>query len=562
VKIDGPSPPPGRDHPPHADDYVLITTVNQEIPLDMAAHVSDPDPGDQVVTTADSASSGRLDCAHGQGCSFVAPGAAGVYTVGYTATDLEGLSASATIAIVVLPQTVPPPPGDHAPMAANFEIQARAGVPTDLGILKHVTDADRHPLRITDVSGADSRDVTCTNGQKCVFDGHAPGVVQLVYRVVDSRGASAVGRIQVDVFVGQVSGISGGSTTTVATTSTTSTAAGVRASHRRHDDRSSTAQLLRNPGDFPTSAGGLGLVVVFSLLALVLIGFPAELFNHTFEENRERIDEHLPRWVSHADAKADGLPQSLSFAVFVVISVFLYALLRPEFGDSAWLSLRVLFGLAVAIVATTLAYVVPLRYAYRRVGRPRLRVLWLGLVVAAACVALSREANFRPGYAYGLAATIVLISAHIRDDAENVAKTAAVAWMLALSVAAWIAWWPVDVLYTSGHRGWLSFFDVVLPELFVMGIQTSLFALVPLKFLPGGNVSRRSWGVWAVMEGIAAVAFVGVVLNPHTHAVETSRTGGWVGALVIFVLFGLASLLFWAYFAITNARRSRAVVSL
>jgi hypothetical protein len=74
--------------------------------------------------------------------------------------------------------------------------------------------------------------------------------------------------------------------------------------------------------------------------------------------------------------------------------------------------------------------------------------------------------------------------------------------------------------------------------------------LVPLRFLPGERVARWHRGVWALLFGVACLAVVEVMIRPQTSFARHVEPF-WT-TIGLFVAFGLASVLFWAYFKIQD----------
>jgi hypothetical protein len=163
---------------------------------------------------------------------------------------------------------------------------------------------------------------------------------------------------------------------------------------------------------------------------------------------------------------------------------------------------------------------------------------------------VSRLAHFEPGYAYGIAAAFVPVAAmKLSRTQDGISAAWACGALLGISLLAWLVWLPVDHLRETGNGGAWAIFDDVLPEIFVVGIEGAVFALVPLQFLPGAKVREWSAATWATLQAIALFVFLLVVLDPHTNAVDTSERGGIVSAGVLFVGFAVGSLLFNRYFA-------------
>jgi len=84
----------------------------------------------------------------------------------------------------------------------------------------------------------------------------------------------------------------------------------------------------------------------------------------------------------------------------------------------------------------------------------------------------------------------------------------------------------------------------------VAGLENAVFAMLPLRFMPGGAVFNWNRIVWAVLLGLGIFGFAHVLLNPSSNAgylADTTRTSFFT-LVVLLVAFGLASVLFWGWF--------------
>ena len=325
---------------------------------------------------------------------------------------------------------------------------------------------------------------------------------------------------------------------------------------------------------------GVGRAVIntsLTLAAMLALTFPSQLFNRTFEENYDEILAITKRRfgrlarqgtrASRAGAheasphQASGQPreaitsarrQSLVvFSVVVVLGSLIGSLRDPGFGANT--------ASALAFIATGLALLVTVGagYASGRGYRTRvhaavaahLQALPAGLVVAALCVAVSRIAHFQPGYLYGVVCGAVFAGSLKRREAGQLTIVSSVV-MLAVSVAAWFAWVPVN--HAATHHGafvGVILLDDLLASIFVAGITGTVISLLPLRFMPGQALYSWNRGAWAITFGIATFGLVEVLLRPSTQSATHPGNIAWTTAAVLFVVFGIGSLAFREYFA-------------
>ena len=232
---------------------------------------------------------------------------------------------------------------------------------------------------------------------------------------------------------------------------------------------------------------------------------------------------------------------------FVILSALLYGFLSPSFGIDAQ-SIASLLGILLGLFVVILAFELPLARAQRKLlqDRGRVRVVPMTIFVGVLCVIASRVTDFQPGYLYGLVAGYVFAKElDLRSEAR--AHVWTVIWMLVISLAAWFALPLVDQRFSAQ-----PLLDVLLSAalatMFVAGLEGLLFELVPLRFLRGERLFTWHRSVWAVLFLVCAFLFVWIMLQPSVGYLGSTRNSPLVHAIILFVLFGLASVAFWAYF--------------
>ena len=84
----------------------------------------------------------------------------------------------------------------------------------------------------------------------------------------------------------------------------------------------------------------------------------------------------------------------------------------------------------------------------------------------------------------------------------------------------------------------------------VAGLENAVFAMLPLRFLPGAAVYEWRRPVWALLLGLGLFGFAHVLLNPSAGAgylADTTRTSFFTLVLLL-AGFAIVSVAFWAYF--------------
>ena len=285
--------------------------------------------------------------------------------------------------------------------------------------------------------------------------------------------------------------------------------------------------------------------VITTFALVLLVAFPAELFNSTLNEHYGEVRRWfgLPSVPNRRTSRRGPGPLLL----FLLAGGLLDALLNPGLGLD--LSSAVLVVALVASLATvTFGLTLPALVRRRRRGERAAIVVMPGtLLVAAACVAVSRLARFQPGYLYGALAGFERAP---DEDGKEAGRVTAIGFLVVLliSLAAWMALPPVSAVASGEGAGAAAIFvEALLATTFLVGLETTAIGLLPLRFLEGEKVWQWNRRWWAVLFCASAFAFVHILLTPRSGFVGTSPLGRAV-VVTLFAAFGAASVAFWAYF--------------
>jgi hypothetical protein len=300
-----------------------------------------------------------------------------------------------------------------------------------------------------------------------------------------------------------------------------------------------------------------------TLVAMMLITFPAQLFNKTLDENygeiRGMVAARLPLLVRlrrYVKRQAAREGTKAPFVTVMLVGSIIGGLNDPSFGVTVK-SLETFIAVILAFVAS-MTISARATYLYRRhqdlSTEWRLHAHPAGLVLAFVCMLISRMTNFEPGYLYGVIAGVAFTTEiGAREQGKDIALTS----LLVLVVAAisWAIWTPVSHMAAHSHPDPLILIaDTFFGGLFVSGIVGSVISLFPLQFLPGSVLFRWHKGVWAAIFAVAMFLLIQVMLLPPARS---SRLGDapFVTTIVLFVVFGALSVAFNRYFAAREKQR-------
>jgi hypothetical protein len=343
------------------------------------------------------------------------------------------------------------------------------------------------------------------------------------------------------------------------------------------------ASTLGTPGEIFHSVSHDIIGGGITMAVLLFIAFPANIFNQTFSDHYaeimsyvDRIRRRLRHPLGPSRATAPASPTTASptteetstpeapgrvsrawFALTLLVGAILGGLLNPKFG----LNSHTLEGLIATLIAFSVGAIVSWYIAktFRRVHKypshTYLRALPMGLVIAAACVLVSRLSHFEPGYLYGVVVSIAFIES--MEDRHSVHLIAiSTLSTLAVGLLAWFAWIPVNhFALESGSNVVEVILDDALASIFAGALIGSVIGLLPLEGLPGGHLSKWRKDVWGVIFFVALFLLIEVELNPDSGP---THPGGApvVTAIVLFVIFGGLSFGLHRYFALRSESKS------
>ncbi|HYZ91885.1 MAG TPA: FGLLP motif-containing membrane protein [Actinomycetota bacterium] len=331
--------------------------------------------------------------------------------------------------------------------------------------------------------------------------------------------------------------------------------------------RSVFPHSLPSFGEALHSVKQLGITAGFSLLLLILLGFPSELFNNTLEEHHERIFGRLAGLrTRYRRARSTWrrpgreplrLPAGVGFIGFAIAGGLIYSLLDPELGWNQ-ASFALILGLITALGIGTLAFELPVLLYERRAGsHGRIRALPQAMLAGGGLVLASRLLSFQPGYAYGIVAGYEADDEGLTDEQQGKAVALGAISALTVAVGAWFAFSAIDSKVEDGARFGLLVADAALSALVVSGIQGVAFTLLPVSFMDGATVMKWSRTAWAALQGLAGFALFYIVLRPAGGFVDYSSSTPAVAIFVTFAAFALFSIGFWSYWRRQKARAAR-----
>jgi hypothetical protein len=288
------------------------------------------------------------------------------------------------------------------------------------------------------------------------------------------------------------------------------------------------------------AAGALGGFLV------LLLAFTSEIFNKTYDENEEEIHGLLTRM----GMNRHHLTRAYGVLFYALVGGALLAWLALGEGSDGN-PLAVAVALLVALPIVTFAFEFPAELYLRTRSRipGRIKVLPTALLVAFVCALVSRAIHLEPAYLYGVFAGYAAVRVgSVAEEDEGKSVLVGVATLAVISGASWFAFGALDAQAHGDHRGWFVILvSTAFFFIFVLGAESLVFGLMPLKYLNGSLVRRWRTMAWLIPQLLAAAFFVYVQMF-HGSTKKIQTVDDLVRPFALFLGFGLLSFAFWGYF--------------
>ena len=183
------------NEPPVAQDDAATTPFETPVTVDVLANDSDPDGDPLAVDSTTPAGHGSVANNGGSVTYTPAAGFSGTDSFGYTATDGNGGTASATVTVTVNE------PGNRAPVAAGDSATTPENKPVSVNVLANDSDPDGDPLSIVAIGPAvHGKVVAKKNGNVSYKPNQGfTGTDSFTYTISDGHGHTATATVTVTV---------------------------------------------------------------------------------------------------------------------------------------------------------------------------------------------------------------------------------------------------------------------------------------------------------------------------------------------------------------------------
>jgi hypothetical protein len=305
-------------------------------------------------------------------------------------------------------------------------------------------------------------------------------------------------------------------------------------------------QGVATPAALRFKASGVIAAVVAGALLILLLAFPAELFNKTYEENEQEIHVVFTK----LGLRRHHLARGLGLVFFILVGTALTAWIALGEGSDGN-PVAVAVGLLIAVPLVTFAFELPseLYSRFRSKIPGELRVLPTALGVGLVCALISRLIDLHPAYLYGVFAGFSAGGARmLSEEHEGKAVLVAAIVLAAIAGISWFAWGQLNAQAHGPHRDWFVILvSTAFFWIFILGAEGLVFGLIPLDYLEGHALRRWRRLVWFVAQ-LAAVAFFVYVQMLHGETEKIDTFTELIKPFAFFLGFGVVSFAFWGYF--------------
>lgn len=297
------------------------------------------------------------------------------------------------------------------------------------------------------------------------------------------------------------------------------------------------------------TASGLALAI------LLLVALPAELLNSTVASNSRR----LGRWYAAIDDRIQRATEwfaaitrtrALAAALLVVATSVIFGFVDPDYGFDP-VSLRMTVSLAIGLFVVTYVSAWISGAIIQRVWNipTRVGLQPAALLFAVVGVILARLLEFSPGFLIGLVIGLDLLT---RVDAKF--RVRATLTSLGVTVGLALLGWIGYSILSAVSAGEPTVAELLLSDALVAtaaeGMTAALASLLPLGFLQGHEIFRRSKGLWAGTFLVVAMLFALIVLPTASGTEsEVADVGFW---MLVMVIFAVVALTLWAVLQFTG----------
>lgn len=324
-------------------------------------------------------------------------------------------------------------------------------------------------------------------------------------------------------------------------------------------------------GDISLSPKVVSTNFALALFTLLILILTAAVINQTLEENERFIHNFLASVfapigavfnfltggvTSGAGAGTSFLRSFIPTIAMLGLAAAIYGLEEPGTGFNNR-SLVLFLSYLGAFAVVTYAYDGTQFLLSRRYGvQSVVRVFPIGVVVALGAVVLTRVTGFEPGLMYGFVAANAIATPQLLTREQEGKQTFYPALVLLTAcVLAWVLAGPARSFAEDNDEWWAAVPEGVAVGLFVSGLQSLFFQMVPIQFMDGAKLLRWNKFAWLGLSLVSGFLFWEALLNDDKDSVNAIEQTKSVVALIVIVSCLAVTIVIWALFRALNRER-------
>jgi hypothetical protein len=262
------------------------------------------------------------------------------------------------------------------------------------------------------------------------------------------------------------------------------------------------------------------------------------------------------------------LATAIELAVFLALTALVASLLDPQFASTSMRDVGIFVAMLISLGVSTLAFALAQSATARTFGVTGVfQIRPAYLLVAAACVVVSRLTGFAPGFVFGLPAGFAVLGAlEGAKRQDGILALVALIAPFAVGLIAWILAVPTDLALRSltASQTNSALFNGLMTAVgalqagfllvFFIALWQTFFELFPIAGLNGWTLFTRGRVVWFLAFLGTAFLTIHILINPNATILEAPKNRMVLLIVVMLAIYSAVAVGTWLLF---NAGRLR-----
>ena len=285
-------------------------------------------------------------------------------------------------------------------------------------------------------------------------------------------------------------------------------------------------------------------IPLYAFLFFLVIGVSNTMFNTMLVAEGDRLRSFFSARESGTDLRRKSW--------FIVLLILLYGVIggyiNPEFNLLPSREIGIVIVTTVTVILSAylkdlFSFFLARKWRYPRWFEANLA----GLVIAIACVALSRTLALNPGYIYGIPVGL-LIASRLDRRREGMFEFLGLLWLLIVALAVWVLG-PL----VAGYPVPEDLFNI----LYVTLIESVFIELLPLPYFAGAAVFRWKRLLWFSQFTLVVFLLFHTLFNPQGTVASIEQAPPAFAALLLLGCYVVGVFVVWGCVVWARGRDAR-----